>query len=471
MSIYNLAKNWDGKLGKYYYKKRRHVVKVAFMTLGCKVNSYETSKMEKLFKEAGHTITAFDSLADIYIVNTCTVTNIADRKSRKMLHRARKNNPDAIVVAVGCYVDSAAKSGYKDGSVDIFVQNKDKGRIVDIVCNAAGERQKYIKNTQNISKLQCGSRQSYMYGRTRAYVKVQDGCNQYCTYCIIPYVRGELKSRRAESVVEEVRGLAEEGHKEVVITGIHVSSYGAAPGNADGFLKTGGIPLIHLLKAVSRIDGIERIRLGSLEPRIINENFVKELASIPRICPHFHLSLQSGSDTVLQRMNRHYTTEGYLGSLAILEKYFKNPAITTDIIVGFPGETGEEYRETLSFAEKAGFAQIHVFKYSRRRGTIADKMENQVPEDVKSERSSRLIELGKKLGTEYKKKTVGNFENVLFEEITEIDGKKYITGYNERYIRIAVPAEEIQNPAGMCNTISKVRITGGFTGNVLYGNL
>ena len=438
-------------------------MRAAFLTLGCKVNSYETGKMIKLFEEAGHIVVPFEDYADVYIVNTCTVTNIADRKSRQMLHKARKLNPGAVIAAAGCYVDSALKKGEKDGSVDVFIPNKDKMDIVNIICSEIAKREQDIKNTQKQGTIKANNR------HTRAYIKVQDGCTQYCTYCIIPYVRGGLKSRDVESVVKEAEELAAGGCKEIVITGIHISSYGAAANNADEFVKLKGLPLLKLVKAISQVDGIERIRLGSLEPRIISEDFTRELASVPQICPHFHLSLQSGSDTVLKRMNRHYTTEEYLSGLSIARKYFENPAVTTDIITGFPGETEKEFEETMDFAKKAGFAKIHVFKYSRRYGTIADKMEGQLDESVKALRSARLSALEKELGLMYQEKALKEYENVLFEEIIETGSKKYIVGYNERYIRIAVPAENIPCAEALCNTIGNVRITGRDGNGMLTG--
>lgn len=440
-------------------------MRVAFLTLGCKVNSYETGKMIKLFEEAGHMAVPFEDYADVYIVNTCTVTNIADRKSRQMLHKAKKLNPGAIIAAAGCYVDSALKKGETDGSVDVFIPNRDKMDIVNIICNEIAKREQDtgIASTQKQDAVQVKDR------HTRAYLKVQDGCTQYCTYCIIPYVRGSLKSRDVESVVKEAEGLAAGGCKEIVITGIHISSYGAVTNNADEFVKLKGRPLLGLVKAVSHINGIERIRLGSLEPRIISEDFIKGLASVPQICPHFHLSLQSGSDTVLKRMNRHYTTEEYLARLGTARKYFENPAITTDIIIGFPGETEEEFEETMDFAKKAGFAKIHVFKYSRRYGTIADKMDMQVSEAVKAERSARLSALEKELGLKYQEQALKEYEKVLFEEITETCSKKYIVGYNERYMRIAVPAGNIPGAESLCNTIGNVHITGRDSSGMLTG--
>lgn len=438
-------------------------MRAAFLTLGCKVNSYETGKMIKLFEEAGHMVVPFEDYADVYIVNTCTVTNIADRKSRQMLHKARKLNPGAVIAAAGCYVDSALKKGERDGSVDVFIPNKDKMDIVDIICNEIAKREQYIKNTQKQDTIKNKNR------HTRAYIKVQDGCTQYCTYCIIPYVRGGLKNRDVESVVKEAEALAAGGCKEIVITGIHISSYGAVTNNADEFVKLKGRPLIKLVKSISQVGGIERIRLGSLEPRIISEDFTRELASVPQICPHFHLSLQSGSDTVLKRMNRHYTTEEYLTCLGIVRKYFENPAVTTDIITGFPGETEKEFEETMDFAKKAGFAKIHVFKYSRRYGTIADKMDGQLDEPVKASRSARLSALEKELGLIYQEQALKEYENVLFEEIIETGSKKYIVGYNERYIRIAVPAEDIPCAEALCNTIGTVRIMGRDDNKMLTG--
>lgn len=437
---------------------------VAFLTLGCKVNFYETGKMEKLFVEAGHNIVPFENPADVYIVNTCTVTNIADRKSRKMLHKAKRLNPYALIVAAGCYADSAIKKGETDKSIDIFIQNKDKPDIVSIVCTET------LKRKQNKVPVYAGSTKHQIpAGHTRAYIKIQDGCTQYCTYCIIPYVRGGLRSRNMESIVKEAGELTAKGYKEIVITGIHISSYGAVTDNADEFVRLQGRPLLALLKELNGIDGIERIRLGSLEPRIIGTDFIKGLSSMPKICPHFHLSLQSGSDTVLKRMNRHYTAGEYLDGLGITRKYFDNPAITTDIITGFPGETEEEFEETMDFARKAGFAKIHVFKYSRRYGTIADKMDGQVSEKIKSERSTRLSGLERELGILYQDHALKECEKVLFEEITEIDSKRYIAGYNERYIRIAVPAESIPDAENLCNTIADVRITGRTNGGILTG--
>ena len=443
-------------------------MKVAFLTLGCKVNSYETEKMKQKFEESGHMVVSFEEAADVYIINTCTVTNIADRKSRKMLHRAKRLNPGSIVVATGCYVDSAKKKGEKDESVDLFISNSMKDDLVNIVVD------EYCKNNdttvENNPELPKMSEAAMKEEHTRAYIKVQNGCNQYCTYCIIPYVRGPLTSKSVEYVVNEVTELAKGGLKEIVITGIHLSSYGVDSNKSGSFLTLEGKPLLELLEAVSCIDGIERIRLGSLEPRIITEKFTERLSKIKGICPHFHLSLQSGCDTVLKRMNRHYTADEYLEGVGILRKYFENPAVTTDIIVGFPGETDDEFKTTCEFAYKVGFAQIHVFKYSRRQGTIADTMEGQIAESVKSERSEKLIGIEKELEEQFQKDSLKEDECVLFEEINVIEGKKYITGYNERYVRIAVSADEFADAESMCNTIQHVRIVGQLNKEIVLGS-
>lgn len=445
-------------------------MRVGFLTLGCKVNSYETEKMKTQFQEAGHTIVPFAERADVYVINTCTVTNIADRKSRKMLHRARRMNPEAVVVAAGCYVDSAKKKGEVDEVVDLFITNTEKPKLVEMVL--AVQEQKDAFGLQEVTE---SGREDRSAGQildrkhTRAYLKVQDGCNQYCTYCIIPYVRGPLKSKTEEEAAGEVEALAAAGIHEAVVTGIHLSSYGVDFTGKKSFLELEGKPLLLLLKRIAQTDGIERIRLGSLEPRIITEEFAKKLSEIPKICPHFHLSLQSGCDETLKRMNRHYTAEEYLDKLAILRKYFDNPAVTTDIIVGFPKETEEEFCTTLSFAKKAGFAKIHVFKYSRRQGTMADAMEGQVEEGIKGERSDILLNTGKDLEKNYQKNFLEREEKVLFEEIAEIQGEEYLVGYSERYVRIGVPVAELENAEKMCNTMCRVWISGWITDGILCG--
>ena len=379
-----------------WMRKEERIMRIAFLTLGCKVNSYETDKMKNKFIEAGDYIVSFEEEADIYLVNTCTVTNIADRKSRQMLHRAKKKNPQALIVATGCYVDSALAKDEQDESVDLFVPNDQKNAIVTLVKQAWQQNVADTAQSENGVSIEekvwqisgeetgrVGGGESLMAQEeehTRAYLTVQNGCNLYCSYCIIPYVRGPLTSKPIPQVVQELKQMAAKGIREVVLTGIHLSSYGVDDRKASSFLELKGRPLLELLTAANAVEGIERIRLGSLEPRIITEEFVAHLAALPKVCPHFHLSLQSGCDETLRRMNRHYTSEQYLEGVHILRRYYENPAITTDIIVGFPGETEEEFAETLAFAETAAFAQIHVFKYSRRKGTVADKMPEQLSE-------------------------------------------------------------------------------------------
>lgn len=447
-------------------------MRIAFLTLGCKVNACETEKMKKQFEEAGHVITAFSEQADIYVVNTCTVTNIADRKSRKMLHRARKMNPHALVVATGCYVDSAEKRGEQDAAIDLFVPNAEKEQIMDRVValyeksrgQAAEASREAGKGGGHMSEA------AQAQEHTRAYLKVQEGCNQYCSYCIIPYVRGPLISKPQEQVLDEVRDLAAQGIREVVITGIHLSSYGVDGKDAGAFMEKRGEPLLALLEAVHAVEGIDRIRLGSLEPRIITEEFAARLAALPKICPHFHLSLQSGCDTVLKRMNRHYTSGEYRERVEILRRAFTYPAITTDIIVGFPQETAEEFEATGCFAKSLGFAQIHVFKYSRRHGTVADGMDGQVDESVKNERSDCLLQIEAELEKRYQEYFVGTVEEILVEEAAEIRGELYLLGYTCRYVRVAVPVSREAEAEKFCNTLMPVKVLGHLEAGILLGD-
>lgn len=412
---------------------------VAFLTLGCKVNTYETNAMQLLFTESGYEITDFSKTADIYVVNTCSVTNMADRKSRQMLHKARKNNPHAIIVAVGCYVQAAENLLEQDSSIDVIVGNSQKHLIVELV-------EKYRENHSMRGSVIDISKDAVYEDlhivdageRTRAFLKIQDGCNQFCSYCIIPYTRGRVRSREEEDILKEVHSLVKRGYKEFVLNGIHLSSYGADEQNKD-FMLLKGRPLIRIIQKINTIKGVERIRLGSLEPRVITEEFTSELAKYEKVCPHFHLSLQSGCDETLKRMNRKYTTEEYKKSCEILRKYYKNPAITTDVIVGFPGETEEEFAKTKAFLERIGFSQMHIFKFSVRKGTRAEKMDNQVPEQIKTERSNVLLALDEKLQSEYRKSFEGQVEKVLFEEVVTIEDKEYTIGHNERYLKIAVP--------------------------------
>jgi len=426
--------------------------KIAFLTLGCKVNSYETEAMQALVTAAGAEIVEFNGVADIYVVNTCSVTNMADRKSRQMLHRAKKKNPDALVVAAGCYAQTAGEDAMKETGIDVIIGNNQKKQIVEIL-------EQYMAGVEN-KRLEIGKETDYeelsldiQIEHTRAYIKIQDGCNQFCSYCIIPYARGRIRSRNSGDVVEEVKRLAANGYQEIVLTGIHLSSYGRT--SYEKMTEESGQPLLELIRQINKVEGIERIRLGSLEPRIITENFVKTLCECKKVCPQFHLSLQSGSDTVLARMNRKYTTKEYADSVEIIKKYYDAPAITTDIIVGFPQETEEEFTETLEFAKRIGFSKIHVFKYSRRKGTVADKMSGQVDEKVKTERSDRLMTLEAALGENYRKQFLGEKELVLFEESAIVDGEICQVGYNERYVRIAARTTE-----DLANCIKEVVITG-----------
>ncbi|WP_373245152.1 tRNA (N(6)-L-threonylcarbamoyladenosine(37)-C(2))-methylthiotransferase MtaB [Lacrimispora indolis] len=413
----------------------------ALHNLGCKVNSYETEAMQQLLEEAGYEIVSFHEKADVYIINTCSVTNIADRKSRQMLHRAKKQNPEAVVVAAGCYVQSAAEELKADLAVDVIIGNNKKQDLVPIL-------EEYFKDRTDSSHV-IEINETHEYERlsihkiadhTRAFLKVQDGCNQFCSYCIIPYTRGRVRSRRPEEVVAEVRELAAAGYLEVVLTGIHLSSYGV------DFKEEERENLLSLIRQVHEVEGIRRIRLGSLEPRIITDDFAKALASMPKFCPHFHLSLQSGCDETLKRMNRHYTTEEYAAGCDILRRYFDNPAITTDVIVGFPGETEEEFEATKAFLERIGFYEMHIFKYSRRAGTRADRMPEQVPEQIKNVRSEALLLLEKQMSKAYRESFLGKKKTVLLEEKTEIGGRAYMIGHTMEYVKAVVPyADDLKN--------------------------
>ena len=411
--------------------------KAAFHNLGCKVNSYETEAMQQLLEDAGYEIVPFREGADVYIINTCSVTNVADRKSRQRLHRAKKMNPAAAVVAVGWYVQAAGAELKKDEAVDLIVGNNQKKDLVQILDD-------YFADHENSGEiLDIGHSQEYeelhirrIADHTRAFIKVQDGCNQFCSYCIIPYTRGRVRSRRPEDIEHEVRGIAEAGYKEIVLTGIHLSSYGV------DFKDEQQENLLTLIKRLDQIPGIERLRLGSLEPRIVTREFAKELARLRTICPHFHLSLQSGCDATLKRMNRRYNAAEYQACCEILREEFDNPAITTDVIVGFPGETEEEFAETERFLKAIHFYEMHIFKYSRRAGTRAADMPDQVPEGTKSVRSDILLALEKQQSLEYRGRFLGTEEEILLEEPIEIDGTKYMMGHTRQYVKGAVPYEE-----------------------------
>lgn len=416
------------------------MLKAAFHTLGCKVNSYETEAMQELLEKAGYEIVPFEDKADVYIINTCSVTNVADKKSRQMLHRAKKKNPDSVVVATGCYVQAAGAKLLTDSAVDIIIGNDRRKTIADVLSRYfAGENE----TGEVIDIAHSGAYEELhvekVSDHTRAFIKIQDGCNQFCSYCIIPYTRGRVRSRKPEDVYAEALGLAESGYKEIVITGIHISSYGTDfPGNAGYEMQDTNYELLDLLEKLDAIPGIERLRLGSLEPRIVTEEFTERIAKLKTICPHFHLSLQSGCNDTLKRMNRHYTAEDYKSRCDILRKYFDNPAITTDVIVGFPGETLEEFAVTKDFLADISFYEMHIFKYSRREGTRADKMPDQIPESMKDERSHVLSELEKELSVRYRESFLGKENELLIEEEVEINGGRYMIGHTREYVKGAV---------------------------------
>lgn len=429
--------------------------KAALHNLGCKVNAYETEAMQHLLEEAGYEIVPFTQKADVYVINTCSVTNMADRKSRQMLHKAKKNNPDSIVVAAGCYVQTSEKEVLNDLSVDIVIGNDRKHDLVRLL-------EEYSLDSVNdtVDDINDGKHDfeelfiDQTKEHTRAFIKVQDGCNQFCSYCIIPYARGRVRSRRFENVIAEVERLAANDFKEVVLTGIHLSSYGVDFEKATGLLE--------LIQAVNAVKGIERIRLGSLEPKIVTEHFASELSKLDKICPHFHLSLQSGCDATLKRMNRKYTTKEYERGCELLRKYFVHPAITTDVIVGFPGETEEEFEQTKAYLEHIHFYEMHIFKYSKRKGTRAAVMPDQIDEQIKAARSEKLIALGHDMSKEFRKFYIGKNEEVLFEEKAVIGDKEYFVGYTKEYVKVAKKTDE-----NLENQIVSGRISGMLTDEIL----
>lgn len=412
-------------------------IRFAFHTLGCKVNIYETEVMEQLVTAAGAELVPFEAQADVYVVNTCSVTNMADRKSRQMLHRAKKTNPDALVCACGCYAQVADAEILKADGVDIIMGSDQKAEIVRIVSDYLN---KGLENAvTDVSKAKSFRKMSItgLREHTRADLKVQDGCNQFCSYCIIPYTRGRIRSKMKDDVIREVEDLVKNGIQEFVLTGIHLSSYGRDLENGDD--------LIGLIEAVSAVPGVKRIRLGSLEPRIVTEEFARRLAGVASVCPHFHLSLQSGAASTLKRMNRHYSPDEYRESCRILRKHFNDPAITTDVIVGFPGETEADFEESLAFVEEIGFYEMHVFKYSRRKGTAADRMPDQIREEVKTGRSKRMIELGERMSHDYRTRRIGSTAEILTEEKAEVNGETCYTGYTREYVRVCVPESAGEN--------------------------
>ena len=462
--------------------------KVAFHNLGCKVNAYEMELMQQNFTKNGFEIVSFSEKADIYIINTCTVTNIADRKSRQMLHRAKALNPEALVVAAGCYVETDREGAAADEAIDLIIGNKEKPDIVKIVSSALNETRAGFPVHDGTESDERTVAVSYPLERltdhTRAYIKIQDGCDQYCSYCIIPFARGHVESRDEDETIREITDLAAAGCREFVITGIHLSSYGldrsyniaAKDGSFNNTALTG------IIKKISGIKGVERIRLGSLEPRIITEDFLAEMASLKEFCPHFHLSLQSGSDTVLKRMNRRYDTAEYYDKVQLIRRFFGHPAITTDIITGFPGETEEEFRETREFLKKVDFYETHVFAYSRRRGTAADKMPGQHTQKTKNDRSRILIEDSDKRARRFRDHYIGRETELLIEECAYIDGRYCGVGYNREYVRIAMElpgvARAEENKEGIHTDSSDVskptgspdtRVGGSMAGRIVKG--
>ena len=412
--------------------------KVALHNLGCKVNAYEIEAMQQLLEEAGYEIVPFEPGADIYVINACTVTNIADRKSRQMLHKAKKMNPEAIVVATGCYVQTGGEKLEKDEAIDLVLGNNQKINIVEALAEYAENKPGHgshvikINQTKEYEELSIDRTAEHV----RAYIKVQDGCNQFCTYCIIPYARGRVRSRNIESVLKEVRALAEKGYKEVVLTGIHLSSYGV------DFPEEKKETLLSLIRAVHEIEGIRRIRLGSLEPGIVTREFAEGIAALPKVCPHFHLSLQSGCDETLERMNRRYRSGEYRERCELLREVYGNPALTTDVIVGFPQESEEEFRKSYDFVDSIRFYETHIFKYSRRQGTKAAAMDGQLTEAEKSFRSEKMIELHHRHAGDYEKSMLGKNLEVLIEEEYTKDGRTWYLGHSREYIKTAVPKSE-----------------------------
>ena len=432
--------------------------KAALHNLGCKVNSYETEAMQHLLEDAGYKIVPFGEMADVYVINTCSVTNMADRKSRQMLHKAKKMNPQAIVVAAGCYVQTKEEEALEDLAVDIVIGNNMKHELVkriEAFEQSAKDEQMPWNHVIDINHEKHEFEELYLEQtaeHTRAFIKVQDGCNQFCSYCIIPYARGRVRSRKIQNVIEEVKRLARNGFKEVVLTGIHLSSYGIDCEDN----------LLHLIQEVHQVEGIERIRLGSLEPRLITEEFAQELSKLPKICPHFHLSLQSGCDDTLKRMNRKYNTKEYETGCEILRSYFEHPAITTDVIVGFPGETEEEFLMTKAFLTRIHFYEMHIFKYSIRQGTKAATMPDQVSEEIKTARSAQLMELSEQMSQKFRFYYEGMEQEVLFEEACEVDGEEYYIGYTREYVKVGMKSQK-----NIENVVKRGKIVGKISSDIL----
>lgn len=431
--------------------KNRNQYRAAFHNLGCKVNSYETSLMAQKFMDAGYRLVPFEEEADVYVINTCTVTNIADRKSRQMLRRAKKRNPQALVVAVGCYVQTASP---EENVADLWIGNNHKAEVVELVEKYLEDHSSERYHVEPVSSRiyadeSLSGHLSQVTEKTRVSLKIQDGCDQFCSYCVIPYARGRVRSKRPEEILKEVRGLTEHGYQEIVLTGIHLSSYGMDFPQGEPDLKG-------IIRMLNDVSGVKRIRLGSLEPRFVTEEFCREFSGVAKLCPHFHLSLQSGCDETLKRMNRRYTGQEYREKCALIRKYFRDAAITTDVIVGFPGETEEEFSDCRDFVRDVGFARMHVFKYSARRGTKAATMKDQVPEPIKAVRSDELLALDREMREKYMEAFHGKTAEVLFEEKIESGGILWQVGYTANYLRAAVASEE-----DLYNRILPVRLTEG----------
>lgn len=425
--------------------------KVALHNLGCKVNAYEVEAMQQLLEKAGYEIVPFTEGADVYLINTCTVTNIADRKSRQMLHKAKKMNPDAIVVAAGCYAQADTEKLKEDNAVDLILGNNQKTQIVEVLEEYEKEHSKQVQvieinHTKEYEELSIEQTAEHV----RAYIKVQDGCNQFCTYCIIPFARGRVRSRKIADVLREVEILASKGYKEVVLTGIHLSSYGV------DFSKEERESLLSLIQAVSKVEGIQRIRLGSLEPRIITEEFLEGIVATGKVCPHFHLSLQSGCNKTLKNMNRRYSAQEYAEKCELIRKYYPAPALTTDVIVGFPMETEEDFEESYEFVKNIHFYETHIFKYSRRHGTKAAAMDGQLTEAVKAQRSEKLLELHDIRAKEYEEAMIGKTIELLLEEEIEEDGKMWYVGHSREYVRAVIEKTE----AHQVNDLVEAKVTG-----------
>ena len=432
--------------------------KVALHNLGCKVNAYEVEAMQQLLEKAGYEIVPFTEGADVYLINTCTVTNIADRKSRQMLHKAKKMNPDAIVVAAGCYAQADTEKLKEDNAVDLILGNNQKTQIVEVLEEYEKEHSKQVQvieinHTKEYEELSIEQTAEHV----RAYIKVQDGCNQFCTYCIIPFARGRVRSRKIADVLKEVETLASKGYKEVVLTGIHLSSYGV------DFSKEERESLLSLIQAVSKVEGIQRIRLGSLEPRIITEEFLEGIVATGKVCSHFHLSLQSGCNKTLKNMNRRYSAQEYAEKCELIRKYYPAPALTTDVIVGFPMETEEDFEESYEFVKNIHFYETHIFKYSRRHGTKAAAMDGQLTEAVKAQRSEKLLELHDIRAKEYEEAMIGKTIELLLEEEIEEDGKMWYVGHSREYVRAVIEKTE----AHQVNDLVEAKVTGFVTDHLL----